>query len=95
MEQYNYNNLCQFIGKKVQLKDAQENEIELTITEVNKGQLDGDEWEVFSVIYQGDKNVQLPQGTYTFSHDSFGEKILFLSPNSPMEYETVVSRKKQ
>lgn len=94
MEKYNYENLCQYMGEKVYLKDDQGKEVELTIAEVNKGQLDGDEWEAFSVIFQGEKSFFVPQGTYLFCNESFGEKSLFLSPKSETEYETVVTRKR-
>ena len=94
MENYNYKNLNQLIGEKVQLKDDQGNQTELTITEVNAANMDGDEWEAFSVIYQGEKDSEISQGNYKLSHESFGEKQLFLSPNSETEYETVVTRKR-
>jgi len=94
MEKYNYENLCQIMGEKVSLKDDQGNGAELTIAEVNKGQLDGDDWEAFSVIFQGEKNVSIPQGTYVFFNENFGEKSLFISPKSETEYETVVTRKR-
>lgn len=94
MENYNYKNLSQFIGEKVTLIDDKGNQAELTITEVNKGKLDGNDWEAFSVIYHGEK-VIIHQGNYIFSHESFGEKQLFLSPNSETEYETVVTRKRE
>jgi len=94
VEKYNYNNLSQILGEKVCLKDGQENKVELTITEVNKGQLDGDDWEAFSVIFRGEKNIPIPQGTYVFFNEKFGEKSLFISPKSETEYETVVTRKR-
>lgn len=95
MERYNYKNLCLLIGEKVELKDEQGNQAELTITEVSRGNIDGDEWEAFSVIYNGEKHFSIPQGSYTFMHESFGEKLLFMSPNSETEYETVVTRKRE
>jgi len=94
VEKYNYENLCQITGEKVCLKDDQGNGVELTIAEVNKGQLDGDDWEAFSVIFQGEKSFSIPQGTYVFFNENFGEKSLFLSPKSETEYETVVTRKR-
>lgn len=94
MEAYNYNNLSKLVGDKVKLQDQQGNIAELSIVEVNKGVLDGDEWESFSVIYQGEENLSVPQGTYQFSHEAFGEAQLFISPNSPVEYETVITRKR-
>ncbi|NOX43736.1 MAG: hypothetical protein GXP19_08415 [Gammaproteobacteria bacterium] len=94
MKQYNYDNLCEILGEKVMLKDDQGKEIELTIAEVYKGTLDGDDWEAFSVIYHGRKDFFISQGVYTFTHEKFGDKSLFLSPKSETEYETVVTRKR-
>ena len=94
MEHYNYEALSAIVDEVVGLKDDQGNQVELTITEVSKNNLDGDEWDAFSVIYRSDASFSIPQGTYTLSHKSFGEQRLFLSPNSETEYETVVSRKR-
>lgn len=94
MERYNYKNISQFIGEKVQLRDEQGNVAELSIADVCKGAMDGDEWEAFSVIYQGNKDFFVPQGTYFFTSEHFGEKQLFLSPKSDIEYETVVTRRR-
>jgi len=94
MDNYNYNSLSSLVGDKVKLQDDQGNMAELSISEVVKGKLDGEEWEAFSVIYQGEQGLSIPQGTYQFSHEKFGEQQLFLSPNSETEYETVVTRKK-
>lgn len=94
MDLYNYQNLTEIIGARVQVIDQQGNQVELTVSEVNKSQLDGDEWEAFSVIYLGEQNISISQGTYSFSHQCFGEARLFLCPNSAIEYETVVTRQK-
>ncbi len=93
-EKYNYKTLTLLIGEKVRVIDSQEHSVFLTISEVIKNKLDGNEWEAFSVVYTGENNFRIAQGTYTFQHDSFGEKNLFLSPNSETEYETVITRKR-
>ena len=95
MENYNYDKLKELIGETVQVNDKQGNSVSLELAEVNKGALDGDEWEAFSVIYKGKEDFHIPQGCYTFLHPCFGEKFLFVSPNSPVEYETVVTRERK
>jgi Domain of unknown function (DUF6916) len=95
MELYNCDNLTKNIGAKVNAKDEHGGCVELTVSEVNKCSIDGDEWEAFTVIYKAEKDVQIEQGVYTFNHDCFGTQQLFLSPNSSTEYETVISRKKE
>lgn len=94
MECYNADNLTQIIDQPVAVRDRHGNEVQLTVVDVNLSSLNGDEWEAFSVIYQGDEGVVIPQGTFTFSHTVFGELDLFVSPNSDTEYETVISRKR-
>lgn len=95
MEEYNYDKLSQLVGSTVLIRDTHGNKAELTISEVNKGAIDSDEWEAFSVIYLGEKDISIPQGSYYFSHPDFSEQFLFLSPNSDTEFETVVTRKRQ
>ncbi|WDD98525.1 DUF6916 family protein [Thalassomonas actiniarum] len=92
MDAYNYQQLSQLIGEAVQVSDQQGNQVSLKIIEVNKGQLDGEQWEAFSVIYTSDEAMNISQGTYRFSHQAFGQIDLFLSPNSAVEFETIVTR---
>jgi hypothetical protein len=93
MENFNFYNLSQLIGDKVTIRDDVGNEAQLIITEVNKGALDGHEWQSFSVIYIGEENLSVPQGTYSFIHEKFGNISLFITPNSVTEYETIVNQK--
>ncbi|WP_440875146.1 DUF6916 family protein [Thalassotalea sp. PLHSN55] len=95
MEKYNLENLTNIVGESVQVADQQGNQVELTLAEVNVGVLDGEQWEAFSVIYHGSDEFEIPQGSYVFSHQLFGQQELFLSPNSATEYETVITRAKQ
>lgn len=92
MDVYNYPQLSQMLGETVKVSDQQGNHVALTISEVNKGSLDGDKWEAFSVIYTSDSPMDIAQGTYRFSHREFGDVDLFLSPNSATEFETIVTR---
>ncbi|RHW77995.1 DUF6916 family protein [Colwellia sp. RSH04] len=94
MENYSFTVLSQLIGEPITIRDNAENEAQLIIAEVNKGTIDGDEWQSFSVIYNGEENLSVPQGTYLFSHEKIGEVSLFITPNSATEYETIVSQKR-
>ncbi|MET1254969.1 DUF6916 family protein [Aliikangiella maris] len=95
MDSYNYNNLKSLIGQVINVIDNANHQATLVITDVIRSQINGDEWDAFSVIYQGSSDFHIPQGTYTLVHPEFGEKQLFLTPNSENEYETVITRKKQ
>ncbi|WP_144394697.1 DUF6916 family protein [Pleionea sediminis] len=95
MENYSYETLRGIVGEQVTIEDKQGNEVSITLSEVNKGKIDGPDWEAFSAIYQGQNEFFIPQGTYTLKHPSFGEQQLFLSPNSETEYETVVTRERR
>ncbi|MEO2268178.1 hypothetical protein V1358_12765 [Pseudoalteromonas sp. YIC-656] len=94
IDNYNFSNLSTILGETVLLKDQAGNQVNLVVSEVIKGPIDGEQWEAFSVIYKGTHDFSVPQGIYKISHDTFGEKELFLSPNSQTEYETVVARKR-
>ncbi|WP_196137515.1 hypothetical protein [Aliikangiella sp. G2MR2-5] len=94
LDSYNYKTLNEIIGQAVVVEDRKGNQVHLIIAEVNKGQIDGEQWEAFSVIYQGKPDFSVPQGTYKLHHQAFGEKELFLSPNSETEYETVIARRR-
>jgi len=95
MEKYNYTNLSQSIGESMLLRDDAGKEVVLVIAEVNKGVLDSEEWDAFSVIYNAKASVSIPQGIYTFCHEKIGEVCLFTTPNSATEYETIVTRKRK
>ncbi len=94
MELYSYEKLSALIGEQVFVCDDTGNKVSLVVSDVVKNKIDSDQWEGFSVIYHGDKNFRIPQGTYTFNHSGFGEKKLFLTPNGETEYETVITRKR-
>ena len=94
MEQFNFQNLTGLKDQKVTVKVSDDIQCELTIKEIVKNSLDGDEWESFSVFLTGDDSFHLDQGTYTLSNDQFGEQALFLSPKSALEYEIVVNRQR-
>ncbi|WP_272166360.1 DUF6916 family protein [Vibrio diabolicus] len=95
MKDYNFENLSKLIGEQVLVSDEQCNELSLTLAEVTPGKIQNDMWESFSTIYKGDESVQIPQGTFTFSHPEFGDVKLFVSPKSPTDYEVIVTRKNQ
>jgi len=94
LELFNYENLTKVTGQKAELVDDNNNRVELVILDVRKGSIDGEQWEAFSTTFKGDTRFQIPQGTYTVEHPSFGSQRLFLSPLNSTEYETVITRKR-
>ncbi len=95
MAAYNHNILSKLIGEKVSVSDNQGNEVSLTISIVTENKMGDNQWEAFSVIYNGDESFRIAPGVYTFKHPGFEKKQLFLSPNSETEYETVVTREQK
>jgi len=95
MELFNQKNLKKNIGTKINAIDEHGGCVELTITEVNKSAIDGDEWEAFTVIYKNDGENPITQGIYKLHHECIGEQELFLCPNSGTECETIISREKK
>lgn len=95
MEEYNYDSLSKIVGEKVSVSDEQGNEVFLTLSHIHKNAIDGEKWEAFSAVYDGEEEFRIAQGNYTFKHKCFGEKMLFLTPNSTTEYETVITRERK
>ncbi|PWK50749.1 hypothetical protein C8D97_10636 [Pleionea mediterranea] len=62
MDNYNYEALCEIIGQEVVVEDSQGNAVSLKLSDVNKGKIDGEEWEAFSVIYQGGERILYSSG---------------------------------
>ena len=94
MQHYNKPNLEKTICQQVTLKDAHSDSIPLTLQSICTNKADNHEWESFTAYYSNNNNVRIPAGCYTFLHAAFGESTLFITPKSPTEYETVVTRKK-
>jgi|GEM_PF-605854 len=95
MDSYSYDTLSKLIDDQISVRDKQGNKVLLTLIEVSQHTLNDDDWESFSVLYLGDNNFRIPQGTYTFEHSGFGKKEIFLTPKSETEYETVITRKRR
>ena len=95
VEKYNYDTLLSIQNETVTISDDAGNTTNITVKEVTKSRLDGPDWEAFSVAYTNNSEIRIPEGTYQFTHPSFGSVDLFLSPKSWTESETVVIRKRE
>lgn len=93
MSKLNLAVVSKLIGQQVDISDSQQNKATLKVASVKSAPLHGDEWEAFSIAFQGDVSFRIPQGMYTVSHDMMGEQELFLTAHGPIEYEAVISRK--
>lgn len=94
MSRLNLATVSKLIGANVRVSDNEQNSVELTVASVSKAPLHGDEWEAFSIGFQGDASFRIPQGTYLVSHQELGDQKLFITAHGPTEYETVVSQKR-
>jgi hypothetical protein len=74
--------------------DSAENSVQLSVVSVEKSPIDGDDWEGFAVLFNGDESFRIPQGSYRAVHDSFGQEEIFITAHGPTEYQTVISRKR-
>ncbi|WNQ13158.1 hypothetical protein MJA45_09080 [Paenibacillus aurantius] len=58
----------------------------------------GKDFEHFSLVFRGDGNPFLPQGTYWIRHERFGQEPMFMVPigqeHGGYRYEIVFNRKK-
>ena len=87
--------VSKLVGENVSLSDNQQNQVMLKVTSVKPAPLHGDEWEAFSIEFEGDESFQIAQGTYVVSHEAMGEQELFITAHGPTEYGTVISQKRQ
>lgn len=96
MDRFIYDVLIDLVGHKVQVKDANNDTLltELTISNVERSAVNGEEFDAFSVDLSGDEKEHLVQGNYSFNHQSFGEAKLFMSPYAVDRYQICISRKK-
>lgn len=92
-DNFNYDTLQRQLGTAVTLIDADQVTF-LSMVELSRSPLDGAQWEAFALYLEGDPNRQLPQGVYRLAHPAFGERDLFLSPKSPVQYEISISRRR-
>jgi hypothetical protein len=64
-------------------------QVPLRLAEVVEGQ-SGRGIQRFSILFHGPADRLLPQGTYTFRHDVFGEFMLFIVPIVGSNAERIV-----
>ena len=95
MENFKLDTLKDMIGESIKITDeTSQTEIETTIKKVLPSPMNGEEWEAFSTLMQAEAGSPcLSQGTYRISNSKLGEGAMFISPNSPTEYEIIVTRK--
>ncbi len=93
MEKFTESNLKTLINETITAKDDGGSQVSLKIKSVKGGLIKGIEWDGFNVTLEGDESFHIPQGTYSFFHEAFGKCRLFMVPNSPTEYEIIVSRR--
>jgi hypothetical protein len=74
---------------------ASNDQIELTLAQVSELRTSPGQ-ENFSILFRGPGNRQLPQGTYTLSHDLLGEQDIFIVPvardEQGISYEAVFNQ---
>lgn len=58
-------------------------------------QRDGEDYQPFTLTFQSDIRQYLPQGMFTLSHGTLGDRDLFIVPHAPnavgVEYEIIFS----
>ncbi|MEC8907908.1 MAG: hypothetical protein C9355_00600 [Thalassolituus maritimus] len=94
MEAITYDSMESLLGQQVTLSDQADNSVRLTISEVERTALDGDDWEAFAVSLEGQDDFRVPQGMYRLTHEAIGSGELFITAHGPTEYQAVISRKR-
>jgi hypothetical protein len=95
MELFNFETLNLLLNQQIQLKDGNDHLVQLHVDKVSLPRFPSEEYEAFSVDLSSAAEVHCPSGNYLFSHPSFGEVQLFMSPYAADKYQIVVSRKKK
>ncbi|QSX37415.1 DUF6916 family protein [Shewanella sedimentimangrovi] len=96
MEKFTKETLEGLIGKSITAckADSGGELAELVVEKVSDGKLNSAEFSSMSVELSGLPEAHLPESTYLFKHDAFGEVLLYMSPYDIDKYQIIVSRKK-
>lgn len=94
MSRMNFSSMSALVGHTINVYDHSDNSVQVSVVAVEKSPLDGDEWEGFAVLFNGDESFRIPQGSYRAVHDAFGQEEIFITAHGPTEYQTVISRKR-
>ena len=87
--------ICQqLVGETLIAKDINSDvSVELLVKEVIISPSQQENWESFTVLMQLPDDVEVYQGTFNFSHPTFGEQALFACPNDHAELEVILNLK--
>ncbi len=92
MKDYKYDQFTKLVGDQVEVVDSEGNTGVLSITDVKKAQPDDDRWSAFSIHFKNsESDFTLTPGTYLFRHETAGERSLYLSPLSTVDYESAIT----
>jgi hypothetical protein len=94
MNDFTFESASKLIGRQVTLSDSADNTVPLTVSQVARTAIDGDDWEGFEVQLTGDESFSIRQGTYRLSHDSFTPGDVFITAHGPIDYQIVISRQR-
>ena len=81
------------VGGRFRVSEPQ---IELTLKSVTEGLAASEDYECFSIEFQGSKQTPLEQGTFELTHETLGTFSLFMTPVEEDErsrtYQAVFNR---
>ncbi|WP_341501779.1 hypothetical protein [Gallaecimonas sp. GXIMD4217] len=85
----------QMEGDQVSVSDDAGTTLTLQVDEVVDCSQPGSPFVTFVIRLSGDPDMPVPQGVYRFSHPAIGCQALLCVPNSPTDYEIVISQARQ
>lgn len=91
MEKWRLDRFNSLVGQTLKATELEgDSECDIQVTEVIESTSAPDGWEAFSVIMKCEP-LSIEQGSLKFSHEEFGTTVLFVTPKSETELESVFS----
>lgn len=91
MTELDYSTFKALEGQRVNVGDANGQQVPMTVTTVNKFDMRSTQWFGWNALLEADHHLSIPEGTYQLSHPSLGRPLLHLSAKSEVHYEIIVT----
>lgn len=93
MNAFDHTQLSSMVGEELTITDSSNDHGLLTIKDVTANKSNDKNCQGFSVLLEGNGEIQLPQGNYSVSHEKIDKQELFIVPVGPNEYEIIINQK--
>lgn len=91
MTELEYSTFKALEGQRVNLGDANGQQVPMTVTTVKTFDMRSTQWFGWNVLLEADHPLSIAEGTYQISHSSLGNPLLHISAKSEVHYEIIVT----